>query len=149
MFCHRCSTYCVFYAVTSARVAGASLDSIAQQYGDSRFQIIALSSAFSDPYFNICNDFMLKGEYGHFISRVAQAVYAVSYFAVGNENQYKILYFGSGGGLMMSIITYTVAADKPIKLNAFVPIGTTNIIDNCVLYTDSLKCSACIPGYHL
>lgn len=64
------------------------------------------------------------------------------------QNQYKILYYGSGGGLMMSIITISTATNA-FQLNSFVPIGTTNVIDYCGLYNEALQCVACVIGYHL
>lgn len=125
-----------------------NLQSVAQQYGDSRFQIVALETVLRDPYFIRCNNYMLTGEYSHFISRTAQPINAVSFFTIGTQNQYKILYYGSGGGLMMSIITISTSTNA-FQLNSFVPIGTTNIIDYCGLYNEALQCVACAIGYHL
>lgn len=73
----------------------------------------------------------------------------MSFFSVGSQNQYKILYFGSGGGLMMSIMTISTLNIDSFTLNSFVPIGTTNVIDFCGLYNEALQCVACNIGYHL
>lgn len=91
---------------------------------------------------------MLNGEYKHFISRTAQPIVSVSYFAVFGQNQYKILYNGSGGGLMMSIISI-ITSTNAIQLSSFVPIGITNVIDNCGAYDLSLNCVQCLSGWHL
>lgn len=86
------SAYIVFYVVTAVLPSTPSLQTIAQQYGDTRFQLVSVSSAQADPFFNICNNYMLSGEYSHFISKVAQPIYSVSFFSVGEQRQYKILY---------------------------------------------------------
>jgi hypothetical protein len=110
--------------------------------------VVPLASAQQDDYFLKCNTFMLNGEYKHFISRTAQPVVSVSYFTSGSQNQYKILYNGSGGGLMMCIITITLS-NYAIVLNAFVTIGITNIVDNCGQYTEQANCVECLIGWHL
>lgn len=123
-------------------------EQIAANYGDNRFVVISLDAALNDPYLRIVNNFMINGEYKHFISLTAQPIVSVSYFSVAGQNQYKILYNGSGGGLMMSIITINTASNA-IQLNSFVPIGITNVIDNCGSYDLSLNCVQCLNGWHL
>ena len=73
---------------------------------------------------------------------------SVAYFASGNQNQYKILYNGSGGGLMMCIITIWTDTNAR-QINSFVPIGVTNIVDNCGQYDLQIRCLACVLGWHL
>ena len=73
---------------------------------------------------------------------------SVAYFASGNQNQYKILYNGSGGGLMMCIITIWTDTNAR-QINSFVPIGVTNIVDNCGQYDLQINCLACVLGWHL
>ena len=73
---------------------------------------------------------------------------SVAYFTVGSQNQYKILYNGSGGGLMMCIISID-ANTNAIQINSFVPIGVTNVIDNCGQYDLQMKCVECAIGWHL
>jgi diacylglycerol kinase family enzyme len=121
---------------------------VASQYGDNRFESITLSAALADTYFNYCNNYMLNGEYSHFINHVAQPVQAVSFFTNAGQNNYKILYSGSGGGLMMSIISITMAT-KALQLSSFVPIGTSNVVANCAQYGETLACQVCVVGYHL
>jgi hypothetical protein len=48
------------------------------QYGQGTFSNICLCDAVNDNLFNLCNKFMLTGEYNHFISRTAQPVISVS-----------------------------------------------------------------------
>lgn len=138
------SAYLASHIVTSVSSTSSDIQSVAQQYGDSRFQVISISMALADPNFVRCNNFMLNGVYSHFIARIPQPINAVSYFTLGNQNQYKILYYGSGGGLMMCIIS-----SNPLIINSFVAIGTTNVIENCGLYNEALQCVACNTGYHL
>lgn len=49
---------------------------------------------------------------------------------------------------MMSIISISTI-NSAIKLNSFVPIATSNVIDYCGLYNEALQCVACTIGYHL
>ncbi len=91
---------------------------------------------------------MRTGEHKHFISRTAQPVVSVSYFSSGDQNQYKILYNGSGGGVMMSIISIIRSTNK-VTLNSFVTIGVTNLVDNCGEYDNQLVCIKCVFGWHL
>jgi hypothetical protein len=77
-----------------------------------------------------------------------QPVVSVAYFTSGYQNQYKILYNGSGGGLMMCIITVWTN-NNARQINSFVPIGATNIVDNCGQYDLQSRCLACRIGWHL
>ena len=107
-----------------------------------------LDEALEDPFFRIANDFMLKGEYKHFISRTAQPVQSVSTFYSGDKVEFKILYNGSGGGLMMCLISVN-RFNNALVLQSFVPIGITRVIENCSQYSLSVECLQCVPGYHL
>jgi hypothetical protein len=51
--------YPPFHAETTTFTSTVSIQAIAQQYGDSRFQIIPLATALADPFFNRCNNYML------------------------------------------------------------------------------------------
>jgi hypothetical protein len=91
---------------------------------------------------------MLNGEYSHFISPTSQPLYSVSTFTFNTLQQFKILYYASGGGLMMAIITISTQTNS-IQLNSFVAIATASLIDYCGQYNEALRCAACNIGYHL
>jgi hypothetical protein len=74
---------------------------------------------------------MKTGEYSHFISRTAQPIISVSFYTANLTNNYKILYDGSGGGLLLCIIGISTLNNQ-INLRSLVNIGTTNIVDLCV-----------------
>jgi hypothetical protein len=124
-------------------------NSVSSNYGDIRFQPIALSDALSNTYFLACNRFMLNGEYKHFISLTLQPVQSVSTFQIGDQINFKILYSGSGGGLMLCLISISMTLGTLPLLSSFVPIGVTNIVDNCDQYSLSISCLQCVQGYHL
>ncbi len=48
---------------------------------------------------------MLLGEYRHFITKSTDKIKSVSIEAVNSQKIYKILYYGSGGGLMLCLIS--------------------------------------------
>ena len=48
----------------------------------------------------------------------------------------------------MCIISIIIASNN-IQINSFVPIGVTNVIDNCGVYDLSLNCVQCASGWHL
>jgi hypothetical protein len=73
---------------------------------------------------------MLYGEYRSYISKGTQPVRSVSSFRTNGEVQFRILYNGSGGGLMLCIITIKTA-NNAIILNSFVLIALTNVIQYC------------------
>lgn len=74
---------------------------------------------------------MQTGSYSHFISRTSQPIISVSFYALNSTNNYKILYYGSGGGLLLCIIGISTLNNQ-INLRSLVNIGTTNIVDLCV-----------------
>ncbi len=124
------------------------MQDISAQYGDNRFMPITLAQALADPNFNVCNNYMLTGQFNSFISRTSQPIFAVSYFTYLGMNQYKILYSGSGGGLMMAIMEIPIGTIK-FQLNSFVPIGSSYVINYCADYDNTLRCLTCMSGYHL
>jgi hypothetical protein len=121
---------------------------VAANYGDLRFVSIALADALNDQYFLIANNFMLNGEYKHFISLTAQPIQSVATYSLGTLREYKILYSGSGGGLMLCLISID-NTNNAIRLSSFVSIGLTSIVNNCDQYSTSVQCLQCLPGYHL
>ena len=121
---------------------------MAANYGDTRFVSITLSDALNDQYFLIVNNFMLNGEYRHFISLTSQPVQSVATYSLGSTRDYKILYSGSGGGLMLCLISID-STNNAIRLSSFVSIGLTSIVNNCDQYSTSIQCLQCLPGYHL
>jgi hypothetical protein len=127
-----------------------------------RFVSIAISDAVNDQFFVIGHNFMLNGEYKHFInltakptsltaqsiSLTAQPIQSVATYSLGSSREYKILYSGSGGGLMLCLISIDTT-NNAIRLSSFVSIGLTSIVNNCDQYSTSIECLQCLPGYHL
>ena len=127
----------------------AYLQQIAGNYGDIRFMPITVDAAFADRYFQIANTFMLTGSYKHFITASPnKQVQSVATFTLGNLKQFKILYSGSGGGLMLCLVSVNITTNALI-LSSFVSISTTDIVDNCDQYSLNTKCESCQEGYHL
>jgi hypothetical protein len=52
---------------------------------------------------------------------------------------------------MMCLITINAVQDQSSRprINAFVPIGAGNIIDNCAIYNQQMQCVQCAIGWHL
>lgn len=147
LHCHCLSEYVFVYVVNTVPSAG-NMQDISAQYGDNRFVPITLAQALADPNFNVCNNYMLNGQWNSFISRTAQPIFAVSFFTYLGQNQYKILYSGSGGGLMMSLMSIQIGTTN-LLLNSFVPIGSSYVINYCADYDNTLRCLSCMSGYHL
>lgn len=126
----------------------AYLQQVSANYGDLRFESINLAEALNNVYFRIVNSYMLNGDYKHFISRTSQPIQSVSTFNLGSQMQFKVLYAGSGGGLMLCLISINTL-NNALTLSSFVPIGVTSVIDNCDQYSLTVKCLQCLPGYHL
>lgn len=122
--------------------------SLTAQYGNPSFYVIPLAVALNDSNFQLVNKYMLKGQYNIFISQTPQPVQSVATYSVDNTNYYKILYLGSGGGLMMCIISLEKTSGS-IRIFSFVQIAPGNIINYCSLYGSSLQCLQCADGYHL
>ncbi len=118
------------------------------QYGERMFNMITLVQAQNDNYFVICDNFMKKGEYGHFISRTAQPIISVHTYDTNGMRQFKILYEGSGSSLLLCLIGINLNSNK-IELRSFVTIGTSKYVDLCVDYTTLSECTRCQNGYHL
>jgi hypothetical protein len=126
----------------------AYLQQVAANYGDLRFLSINIKDALNDSYFRMVNNYMLNGEYRHFISLTSQPIQSVGTFKLGNTEQFKVLYSGSGGGLMLCLISIDTT-NNALALSSFVSIGITSIVSNCDQYSMSVQCLQCQPGYHL
>jgi len=126
----------------------AYLQQVSANYGDLRFISVSLAEAQNNFYFRLANSYMLNGNYKHFISQTVQPIQSVSTFNIGEQIQFKILYSGSGGGLMLCLISVTTS-NNALQLSSFVPIGITSVVDNCDQYSMSVQCLQCLPGYHL
>lgn len=61
---------------------------------------------------------------------------------------FKILYEGSGGNLLMCLIGINTKTNS-ILLKSFVTIGRTQIIEDCVDYTSVMECDRCKDKHHL
>lgn len=147
----RMCTYSFFAAYVYFNIEWANsvyLQQVAVNYGDLRFRSISINNALNDPYFRIANNFMLNGQYKHFISLTAQPIQSVGTFELGNTKQFKVLYSGSGGGLMLCLVSIDTT-NNALTLSSFVSIGLTNIIQNCDQYSTSIQCLQCQQGYHL
>lgn len=110
--------------------------------------MISLVKAQNDNFFIICDNFMKKGEYGHFISRTAQPIISVHTYDANGMRQFKILYEGSGASLLLCLIGINMSTNK-IELRSFVTIGTSKFVDRCIDYTTQSDCTRCQNGYHL
>lgn len=76
-------TYSFFAAYAYFNVEWANLaylQQVAVNYGDLRFQSISVQNALNDPHFRIVNNFMLNGQYKHFISLTTQPIQSVGTF---------------------------------------------------------------------
>lgn len=139
----RLQSYSFFAAYIHLHVElqnSAYLQQVAANYGDLRFMPITVDAAFTDRHFQIANTFMLTGNYKHFITASPnKQVQSVATFTLGNLKQFKILYSGSGGGLMLCLVSVDITTNLPI-LSSFVSIGTTDIVDNCDQYSLNTKC---------
>ena len=110
--------------------------------------MITLAQAQTDNFFVICDNFMRRGEYSHFISRTLQPIISVSTYDMGGVRQFKILYEGSGSSLLLCLIGINMSSNR-IELRSFVTIGLSKFVDLCVDYTTQSECLRCQRGYHL
>jgi hypothetical protein len=74
--------------------------------------MITLGQAQNDKYFVICDNFMKRGEYAHFISRTLQPIVSVSTYDSFGMRQFKILYEGSGSSLLLCLIGINMSSNK-------------------------------------
>ena len=91
---------------------------------------------------------MKRGEYGHFISKSTQPITSIHSYDLKGMRQFKILYEGSGAGLLLCLIGINMETNK-IELRSFVTIGVTKYVDLCIDYTTLSECIRCAEGYHL
>jgi hypothetical protein len=82
------------------------------QYGERAFIMTTIVEAQKDTFFLICDNFMKKGEYGHFISKSAQPIVSVSWYDTGRVRQFKILYEGGGASLLLCLIGINMDTKK-------------------------------------
>lgn len=99
------------------------------------------------PTFMALNTYILRGQYSHFISRMSNPIFSVHYYTKNSLYSYKILYYGSGGGLFLCIAD--VSPSMSVTLRSLTPISASDIIDFCADYDTSSKCLRCNSTYHL
>jgi len=99
------------------------------------------------PTFQALDVYIRKGEYAHYISRTANPIFSIHYYEKNGVYSYKILYFGSGGGLFLCIAD--VPASLTVQLRSLTPISASNIIYNCFDYDINGRCIGCRDGNHL
>lgn len=117
------------------------------RYGEANFMPVSLESVQSWPSFQALNNYILRGQYSHFISRVSNPVYSAHYYTTGETFSYKLLYHGSGGGLFLCIAD--VPPNLAVNLRSLTPISASNVIDFCIDYTTEGACLRCQELYHL
>lgn len=99
------------------------------------------------PTFLALNTYILKGQYSHYISRMSNPIFSVHYYMINQTYSYKILYYGSGGGLFLCIAD--VFTNMNVQLRSLTPISASDIIDFCSDYDTYSKCLRCNNNYHL
>lgn len=90
---------------------------------------------------------MLNGDYRHFISRSVKPVQWVGQWKSADSQEFKIIYQGSGGGLMLCYIA--IDSQNKLRLRSFVLVGGGGLVDYCLQYDVSGSCSQCQEEYHL
>ena len=73
-------------------------------YAAESFVPLDLANALKMPLFNTANSYMLNGDYKSYISRSLQPIISVSSYQNLSTTAFKIIYEGSGGGILMCII---------------------------------------------
>ena len=91
---------------------------------------------------------MLNGGYKYFITRSPSHIKSVNLEYDSLDANFRIIYFGSGGGLMLCIISINILT-KVIQLRSFVAIDGGYLVEKCLDYGSDFKCKACEEGYHL
>lgn len=91
---------------------------------------------------------MLNGDYKHFITRSPAYIKSVHLEYESLDANFRIIYFGSGGGLMLCVISINILT-KAIQLRSFVAIDAGYLVNKCSDYGSDFKCKACEHGYHL
>lgn len=117
------------------------------QYGEAGFIPTTFEKVQKLPSFIALNTFIRTGQYSHFISRTGNPIYSVHYYITDNRYSYKVLYYGSGGGLFLCIADVPPALN--VQLRSLTPISSSNIVDNCTDYDTSSNCLRCGDKYHL
>lgn len=62
------------------------------RYGELNFLPTTFQEVSSDPLFLAMNNYVRKGQYGHYISKAGNPVYSVHYYINGPNHSYKVLY---------------------------------------------------------
>ena len=129
------------------KYAGVDGGNPGDQYGEANFIPSSYDEVKSWPSFIVLDNFIRKGEYSHYISRMSNPVFSVHYYQQTSSYSYKLLYFGSGGGLFLCIAD--ISPQQQVSLRTLTPISASNIIYNCIDYDVSGKCIGCKTGSHL
>lgn len=119
------------------------------RYGEANFIPISYDDIKNNPSFQAADRDIRNGQYKHFISRVSNPIYSVHYYTTGGAYSFKVLYEGSGGGLMLLIADVGLPPAYAVTIRSFVAIAVTKLIPYCLDYDLSPVCIRCIDGYHL
>lgn len=76
---------------------------------------------------------MLHGNYKHFITQSPTYIKSIRVDYDDLEANFKIIYYGGGGGLMLCIISINILT-KAIQLRSFVAIDAAKLVENCLTY---------------
>lgn len=117
------------------------------KYGQANFVPTTYEKVRTLPSFLALNTYIIRGQYGHYISRMSNPIYSVSYYTTNSTYSYKLLYHGSGGGLFLCIAD--VPPNMVVQLRSLTPISASNIIDFCYDYETNGTCLRCNDAYHL
>lgn len=129
------------------RYGDATSSNPGDRYGEANFMPTTLDTVKTWPTFMALNTYILRGQYSHFISRMSNPIFSVHYYTKNNLYSYKVLYYGSGGGLFLCIAD--VSPNMAVALRSLTPISASDIIDFCADYDTSSKCLRCNSTYHL
>lgn len=132
---------------TLYKYGGAQSVDPGSQYGEAGFIPVPFETVQKWPTFMALNTFVRVGQYSHFISRTGNPVYSVHYYIKDKQYSYKVLYYGSGGGLFLCI--GDVPPTFKVNLRSLTPISSSNVIDFCIDYDENSNCLRCAANYHL
>lgn len=74
-------------------------------------------------FFTKCDNFVRMGEYNHFISKSQTPWQSIALQLNSTSRNYRIIYLGAGGGLMLCMITISIGTLQP-KLTSLVTISS-------------------------
>jgi hypothetical protein len=78
---------------------------------------------------------------------VTNPIFSVHYYTTKDTFSYKLLYEGSGGGLLLCIAD--VHPNMSVILRSLTPISSSSVVDYCQDYNTVGKCLSCSNAYHL